>query len=224
MLPNAPSPWDRRMPLLKWLAPALVFLATALLLLAPMPSMAAEVSGELIYKTKCAACHGPQGEGTKKHKARLEGSRTAAQLVDLIRKTMPEDDPGTLSSSEAQLVAGYVYNSMYSETARQRNRPARIELARLTVRQYRQTVADLIGSFREPIKWNDKQGLKAEYFRGRKLDSSGRVLERVDPQVKFDFGTDAPMLVKVEAHEFSIIWNGSVLAPETGDYEFIVRT
>ena len=36
--------------------------------------------------------------------------------------------------------------------ARARNRPPRIEISRLTVRQYRNAVADLIGSFRTPAK------------------------------------------------------------------------
>jgi cytochrome c553 len=217
MQPNPPNPGNRRFSLTLGLA-----LAYGAFL--PAMSGAAELSGEAIFRAKCAACHGAHGEGTRKHKAPLAGSRSAAQILDLIAKTMPEDDPGTLSTDEAKQVAAYVYDSMYSAAAQARNRPARIELARLTVRQYRQTVADLVGSFREPIQWGDKRGLKADYFRGRNFDSNAHVLDRVDPQVKFDFGTDAPVQGKIDPREFSIQWNGSVLAPDTGDYEFIIHT
>src|SRR5581483_5320 len=45
----------------------------------------------------------------------------------------------------------------------------------------------------------------------------------------FDFGTAGPDLPedakeKFDPHQFSIRWEGSVLAPETGSYEFVVRT
>ena len=37
-------------------------------------------------------------------------------------------------------------------------------------------------------------------------------------------GTESPVPGKTEDYEFSIHWEGAVFAPETGDYEFIVRT
>ncbi len=190
---------------------------------------AAELSGEQIFTTKCAACHGPHGEGTKKHRPPLAGDKSLAQLLDVIGREMPEDDPGTLSKHDTEAVANYVYTAMYSPTAQQRNRPARIELARLTVGQYRQAVADLIGSFRYPAKWDGSLGLKAEYIAGRDRKSKDNKggkggLERVDPQVNFDFGADSPDPDKIDAHKFSIHWNGSLLAPRTGDYDFVVRT
>ena len=45
---------------------------------------------------------GPRAKGTKKHEEPLEGSKSLAQLVDLIGKTMPEDDPGTLSKERSR--------------------------------------------------------------------------------------------------------------------------
>jgi hypothetical protein len=187
-------------------------------------ALAAEPSGEQIFKTKCATCHGAHGEGAKKYKKPLEGDRSAAQLAALIAETMPESDPGSLSAGEAKAVAGYIYDAFYSRLARDRNRPARIELARLTVRQYRNAVADLVGSFHGPAKWGEQRGLKGEYFSGRRFGGNARILERTDPQVTFDFGTESPVPGKIEPHEFSIRWNGSILAPETGEYEFVVRT
>src|SRR5262249_15244110 len=107
-----------------------------------------ELSGEQIYRARCARCHGPRGEGSKKYKRRLEGDQSVAQLAELIGKTMPENAPGTLSAKQARAVAEYAHAAFYSKLARERNRPARVELARLTVRQYRQAVTDLVGSFR----------------------------------------------------------------------------
>lgn len=184
----------------------------------------AEPSGQRIYAKKCATCHGAAGQGGRKYKKPLEGGLSVAQLAKVIGETMPESDPGSLSAAEAQAVAAYVHDAFYSAVARERNRPARIELARLTVRQYRHALADLIGSFREPAKWTTDRGLKAEYFRGRRLNSRNRELERVDPQVNFDFATDSPAPGKIEPHEFCARWSGSLLAPETGEYEFTIRT
>jgi hypothetical protein len=181
-------------------------------------------AGELIYRKQCASCHGPAGEGTKEVPEKLIGDRSVPSLAKIIHKTMPEDKPGSLSVAEAERVAVYVHEAFYSAAARERNKPPRIELARLTVRQYRSAVADLIGSFRPATRLTEQSGLKAEYFKNRRFRNEDRVLQRIDPEVRFDFGTETPVPDKTEAHEFSIRWAGSVVAPETGQYEFIVRT
>ena len=103
-------------------------------------------------------------------------------------------------------------------------RPPRIEIARLTVRQYRNAVADLIGSFRTPVQPDKERGLHAEYFKSRRFRSSDRVIDRRDAQVKFDFKESCPDPEMLSPQLFSIRWNGSVFAPETGEYEFIVRS
>ncbi|MCA9069572.1 MAG: DUF1592 domain-containing protein, partial [Planctomycetaceae bacterium] len=155
----------------------------------------------------------------------LAGDLSVPQLAKLIQKTMPEDDPGTLSIEESEQVAQYVYDAFYSAIARERNQPARIELARLTVRQYQLSVADLIGSFREKPVWNNERGLKAEYFESRRPGDRRQLKEsRNDPQVSFQFGTKPPIEKIRNPHEFSIRWEGSLLAPETGDYQLVVRT
>lgn len=188
------------------------------------PAVAAEPSGAAIYKAKCGFCHGPAGEGTKKAPSRLEGDRSPAQLADLIRKTMPEDDPESLTPTEAAAVAGYVHASFYSPVARERNRPARVELARLTARQHKNALADIVAGFRGQPYWGPERGLKGSYYKKRNHDPAARVAERTDPRVAFDFGTDAPIPDKMEPHEFAVRWTGSLLAPETGEYEFTVRT
>ncbi|MBC8870352.1 MAG: DUF1592 domain-containing protein [Planctomycetes bacterium] len=175
-----------------------------------------------LYRTKCAHCHGERGEGADEYDHSLEGSLSVAQLAKLIGETMPEDDPGSLSQEENKSVAAYIHDAFYSPIARERSRPVRIDLARLTVRQYRQTVADLIGSFREPVRWGDQRGLRGEYFKGRRIRSS--VAKRIDPNVNFDFGTKAPVPEITQPHEFSIRWQGSFLAPDTGIHDFVIRT
>src|SRR5260221_1270242 len=110
-------------------------LTSLLACLLPALAAPAEPDGAQIFKLKCAICHGPQGEGSKKFPRRLEGDRSVAQLTKLVFETMPESNPGSLSQQEADAVAAYVHGAFYSAVARERNRPARIELARLTVKQ-----------------------------------------------------------------------------------------
>lgn len=184
-----------------------------------------EVPGERLYQSKCKVCHGANGEGTAKQQRVLQGDKSVAQLAEVIAETMPEDDPGSLSAEEARAVAAYIHEAFYSPIARERNRPARIELSRFTSRQCRLAVADLVGSFREQPQWGDVRGLQGKYFKGRRLGRHKEAAaERLDPQINFDFGTAAPVPEIDEPHEFSIRWSGSVLAPETGEYEFVIRT
>src|SRR5262249_12519937 len=166
-------------------------------------------------------------------------------------------DPGTCVGEDAKAVALYIYDAFYSKAAQARNpmRPARIELSRLTVRQYRNAVADLVGSFRGPSRWDDRHGLKANYSAGRRGRRGGGGgggsagdFERIDPEVRFHFGPDSPIasqnavkeqsrhfiplpalpvpvnLFRQFSQEFRVTWQGAVLAPETGEYEFVVRS
>ncbi len=181
--------------------------------------------GQQIYAKTCAECHGKEGAGGDGYEKPLAGDLSVPQLAKLVKKTMPQDEPGTLSAEQSQQVAQYVYDAFYSAIARSRNQPARIELARLTVRQYRLALADLIGSFRQPPVWDEKRGLGGEYYEGRRPgDRRKRKETRVDPQVNFDFGKEAAVPDIKTPYEFSIRWDGSVLAPETGDYRFVVHT
>lgn len=189
-------------------------------------SLAAEESrGAIVYREKCASCHGGKGEGVaNEHPTPLLGDRSVKELTLYIDKTMPKGSPEDCSTDEAAAVAEYIHHEFYSPLAQARNKPARIELSRLTVRQYQESLADLVGSFRWTNKWGDQRGLKATYAKSRKVwDKNDRVIERVDPIVRFDFGEGSPD-PQIEPKEFGIRWEGSVLAPETGDYEFLVRT
>jgi mono/diheme cytochrome c family protein len=181
-------------------------------------------SGERIYKEQCARCHGKAGEGSEDCPRKLAGDKSVGQLAKLIARTMPEDDPGTCTGADAEAAAAYIYDAFYSRTAQARNAPARVELARLTVRQYRNAVADLIGSFREAPKPDDHRGLPGEYSKSRRNRGGTPALARVDPGVRFDWKLSSPDPEKVPPKEFSARWQGSVFAPETGEYEFIVRS
>ena len=180
--------------------------------------------GERIYRRKCASCHGADGEGTPEYRHPLAGDRSPGQLATLIARTMPEDDPGTCVGEDAEQVAAYIHGAFYSPAAKARNQPARIDLSRLTVSQYRNAVADLLGSFRPDAPRDDAKGLRGQYFKSRKFQDKDRGLDRIDPEVGFDFQDAAPAAEGFNAHVFSIRWEGSVLAPETGEYEFNVRS
>ncbi len=209
----------------------MILLGLALLFPA-VKSLAAEgLTGEQIYRQQCASCHGAKGEGSEEYERPLVGDRSVDQLVRFISKSMPKDADKKCTGDDAKKVAVYIYESFYSRTAQERNKPPRIELSRLTVRQYRQAAADLISTFRGATDGGTsfpplaQRGLKGEYYKSRRLRRTDeRVIERTDPVVQFDFGVVGPEPTKFEPDQFSIRWSGSVLAPETGEYEFIVRT
>jgi len=198
--------------------------ATALVCLAVRA--VAEHPGLAVYREHCARCHGDSGTGTSDVPDPLVGDLSVNQLAAYIDDTMPEDDPSRVTGTAARNVAEYIHDAFYSPVARDRNRPARVELSRLTVRQYRNTVADLVACFRGGAPGSDaRRGLRAEYFKGRDFDR-GRTLvyEQVDPQVAFDFGVEGPDPERFEPNRFAIRWTGSIVPPETGHYEFVIRT
>lgn len=181
-------------------------------------------SGEQVFRRQCAVCHGDKGEGTKLYQKPLVGSKSVDELTHYIAQSMPPKPRKRCTAEDAKRVAAYLYDAFYSPLAQARNRPARIALARLTVRQYRNTLADLIGSFRNGDKPDDRHGLQAEYFKAKQFNSGDRVLQRLDPEVHFDFGRSGPVGDQFDPNQFSIRWQGGVLAPDTGEYDFVVRT
>lgn len=191
----------------------------------PHSVLAADRSGEQIYQQQCAACHGTAGVGTKDHYGKpLVGNLPVAELASFIIETMPEEDPEACVGEDAEKVAGYIYEAFYSEAAQARNSRPRIELSRLTVRQYQNTVADLVGSFSAAGRLDDERGLQGDYFNGRRTRNNRGVLERRDPTINFNFGNASPQPGKIGTDEFSIRWQGGVIAPDTGQYEFIIKT
>jgi len=202
----------------------LVFGALSLGVVTLAPAVA-EHPGMAVYREHCSHCHGDSGGGTEDYPEPLTGSRSVNQLAAYIDQTMPEDDPTLVTGDAARQVAEAIHSAFYSTIARERNKPVRRELSRLTVRQMQETLADLVGSFRgqtPPV--DDQRGLKAEYFNGRGFDRKKLAVERIDPEVQFDFGVASPDANTMESKRFSIRWTGSVVPPETGRYEFLVRS
>lgn len=184
-------------------------------------------TGEQIYRQLCVSCHGVNGEGTKEQYpyALTTGDRNASELTKYIDKAMPEDEPEKCVGEDARKVADYIRQRFGNRSPQDGQKPPRMEVARLTVRQYRHSVMDLIGAFRyTPDPWNDQRGLRGEYFKSRRFRDNERVLDRVDPEVKFDFGEASPEPGKLDPEEFAIRWQGSVYAPETGRYDFYFKT
>jgi hypothetical protein len=194
--------------------------------------------GKKIYATQCASCHGSKGEGNEEHYDQsLTGDLSVDELAEIISDTMPEEDPDMCVAEDAGAVAAYIHSAFYSpEAQRNLNRP-RIELAHLTVRQHRQSIAGLIESFTEATYLPDDRGLSADYFAASHWKDNRRLAEEVVGTI--DFADGIPHFRADRIYEgfekdkkrdnemgtgFSAFWSGSVIAPETGTYEFIVHS
>ena len=195
-------------------------------------NLAAPRAGEVVYREDCMRCHGPVGQGVAgKADEPLVGEKSIAALAKYIAREMPEDDPGTLSLADATASAEHIHQAFYSAEARARNHPPRIELAHLTVRQYRESVADLLGSLRGGATTTESGGLAGVYRERPERDPAKPDQNRpevtfkkqVDPVIDFDFGAKAPEKGTFAA-QFSINWSGSVLVPDTGEYEFRITS
>lgn len=185
-----------------------------------------------LYAEKCASCHGAYGEGVEDlYNLPLAGEASLEQLAERIDSTMPEDDPDACVGDEARAVAKYIYGEFYSVDARRAKgllAAPRVELARLTVAQYRNCVADLLASF-TPQPNNNKPnnvegGLQARYFQSDGMSKTDDLkLERVDGRIDFDFKQGAPT-EGIDPTQFAVIWQGSFKTHSTGIHEFHVET
>ena len=220
----------------------LVFFPSAVRAAAPAAGVR---GGEQIYRDDCVRCHGSHGQGVAgKYDEALFGERSVESLAKLIAKTMPEDKPGTCTGEDAQKVAAYIYDAFYSPAAHARLNPPKIDPARLTVHQYRQAVADVVGGLRGAKPQTvPPGGLRAQYWTSRNFRnarpkdekdkaatrpappvSQAPPIDRVDPRIEFIFENATPDPKLFPGDEFSVRWRGSVIAEDTGDYEFILRT
>jgi cytochrome c553 len=199
-------------------------LLCSLVALTSLPAAESSQKGRDVFRRTCVKCHGKNGEGVKgKYDTALHGDWPLDRLTRYIGRNMPEDNPGKLKSAEAEAVARYIYDAFYSREARARNNPARIELVRLTNRQYVNTVADLLKRFTgNGDKVGSEHGLRAKYYKGRNFND--KAIERIDRQVNFDFGEKDFAGEMPGTNGFSIQWRGSLIADETGEYEFILRS
>lgn len=194
-------------------------------------------NGETVYQNLCAECHGAMGQGGDGYPTALAGGLSVEELTALISDTMPEGDPQACQGEQASAVAAYVFDAFYSPKAQQQREPPRIKLSHLTARQYEQTLMDLLSRGGQG-KRDDRRGLTAEFFTGQGADPNQRVRDEIVSRVDFhlvDSGffdraqlfpekpaTEDPM-GRARAQSAFMKWTGGVIAPETGDYEFIVH-
>lgn len=200
-------------------------------LLTVVASHAASPDGRALYRKECASCHGKTGEGVKdKYADGLHGDWSLEKLTRYIERNMPEDDPDKINGPEVEAVSRYINDAFYSREARAKKNPARIELVHLTNLQYANAVADLLRSFTGgESAFGNERGLRASYQPRGPLRNNRKGIDRVDREVNFDFTQRTPFddqstNASPKTNEFSMSWRGSVLADETGEYEFIVQT
>ncbi len=197
--------------------------------------------GRALYQEHCIRCHGENGSGTDEYQNTLLGDLPVSDLQEYIAETMPEDDPDACVDDDAKRVAQYMYDQFYSPAAQRRLTAARIELSRLTVRQFRESVADLVGSFESQYWIPDETGLQADYFAARRSTEKRRLSNQIDKQIDFADGVphfDATGEYKQFEEKkakkkddnskmnegFFVNWTGSIVAPKTGQYEIVVES
>jgi mono/diheme cytochrome c family protein len=217
-----PSVRSRRVADAWWDRTAAVGLA---IIASMMPAArAADHPGLAVYREHCVRCHGPDGSGTKNVPEPLAGDRSVNQLAAVIDETMPEDDPALVTGDAARQVAEYIHAAFYSRVARERNRPPRVEPSRLTARQYRNAIVDIFSAGEAPPADDGRRGLEAKYFSFRRKGGNELVIDRIDPRVDFQFGVESADPERIRPGRFVIQWTGAIVPPDTGTYEFVVRT
>jgi len=186
------------------------------------PAEQAFPRGAEIYARRCVDCHGAHGEGVQEEYDKpLVGDFALARLTSLIHKTMPDDDPTLCRDKDAKEVAKYINKAFYGPDAVIKRPRPRIEFARLTVRQYEHAVADLLAAFTSRGDTKKRGGLNATYYTKR---AKKKVFERVDGEIAFDWKSGTPDNDRFDRDAFSIHWRGSVIAEQTGIYEFSVKS
>ncbi|MEM7697857.1 MAG: DUF1592 domain-containing protein [Verrucomicrobiota bacterium] len=194
--------------------------------------------GKAIYQQHCVSCHGPGGGGADDYPEidPLFGSRSIESLAGRIDRTMPEFEEELVVGKDAEAVAEYIYHAFYSEEARAKTDAPRVDLTRLTGEQLQNSVTDVLASFHNEDNpaAPAERGLRGVYvINNRKRAGQGDVqrerFERVESVVRFDFGKaipKAPPQLKLaeDMNKFEATWLGSIHIPETGVYEFTIRT
>ena len=177
-------------------------------------------------------CHGERGEGIDDVTKPLFGELSLPALAQQIERTMPEDDAKACVGADAQAVAKYIYDAFYSPKARSASSAdARPDLQRLTIGQYRQSIADLVGYYRKDSSkpYTDKRGL-FQRMSGRhitkKKDDKKVWVGHDEPgsEVFLSFADKPPYDDLDRTESIHTSWTGSVLADQTGEYELIVRS
>jgi hypothetical protein len=185
----------------------------------------ASLSGKQLFRKHCMECHGDRGQGVADEYGKpLVGEWPIEKLVRYIDKTMPDYEPELVKGKDAEAVARFVFETFYRKPELFR-KESKVQLARLTNRQFRQSLSDLFAQFEgQPRLTNPEPGLKAKYYNAEGMNKKKKMqIERIDRRIRFDFGVGAPAK-GMNPKKFSIYWEGSLMPRETGLYEFFVRS
>lgn len=189
-----------------------------------------------VYKQQCERCHGADGQGVADGDVKpFQADQSLEKLTKLITETMPDDDPESCVGDDAVRLAKYILEH-FQPGASVDDVP---RISRLTVDQYRNAVADVIGRFapqelsddgdggrrsRSRSRNGEVPGLRGEYYQSSGMNKADRLGHyRSDTRMEFDFGDSSPV-PSISADQFAIIWQGSLSAEHTGYYEFRVTT
>ena len=125
-----------------------VCLLISLLLLPVMANAQSAPAAQIkdLYQQKCAQCHGWDGQGVVGGDVPpIEIHQSVKDLSMYIADTMPEGNPEHCVGEEATALAKYLHQQLKGK-----NLAEVPTLSRLTVEQYRNAVADVVGRF--PIR------------------------------------------------------------------------
>ncbi|QEF98311.1 PA14 domain protein [Stieleria maiorica] len=187
-----------------------------------------------VYKEKCQRCHGAHGQGTNDGYSKpLRTDRAIEEITRVIEETMPEEAPESCVGEEATQLARYIREELTDG----KSSHAVPKLTRLTVAQYRNSIADLLAHFtpqpesespngrdRGRSRGNAVPGLRGEYYQSEGMNKAHRLGHyRSETRLEFDFGSEAPV-PSLPADQFAIIWQGSLIAEHTGEYFFRLTT
>ena len=178
----------------------------------------------------CGAATARRARGRRSTSTRSPATGRSRQLASVIDRTMPEDDPDKLDAAGSKRVAEYIYERSI-RPSRRPNRSRRASNCRGSPSSNTATPSPiLIGSFRRRRRSTTGAACAASI--------STRATSRAAPahrphrcrgevrlrQVGAGTRRARGRQDEVRPHQFCIRWEGSVLAPETGMYEFVVRT
>jgi hypothetical protein len=102
------------------------------------------MSGEQIYTQMCRSCHGAHGEGGTGPSLRDE-KKSQTELTAFIDAQMPLGDPDKCKGTCANDVAAYILATFKGPIVCSAPVPASRGLRLLTRREYKNTIADLLG-------------------------------------------------------------------------------
>lgn len=177
--------------------------------------------GAAIYTKQCLECHGDKGQGVEgAYEKPLAGDRSLDWLAQRIEKTMPEGEEEKCVGEDAAAVAVYLHEAFYLPSMQ-----AKRTLQHLTVEQHRQSLADLVATFRKSEPLKPERGLWTQVYHGREMNKKTKpIAEEVAPTLDATYTPEHPLYAQFHKLGHSVRWSGSLLAPETGEYEIVVRT